>query len=73
MPEPGRIGELGPEHREFDQKLRSTFFPQREDRCGHGKTWDEECPACADVWRQEQVKLLRAQAAKYGFKLVPSN
>jgi hypothetical protein len=41
------------------------------DRCGHGRTWDQECPACASVWREERVKDLHKQAAKYGFKLVP--
>ena len=42
-------------------------------RCGHGKTWDEECEACCSVWREEQVKMLNKQAAKYGFRLVAEN
>jgi len=41
------------------------------DRCGHGVTWDKDCPSCAAVWREERVKDLHKQAAKYGFKLVP--
>ncbi len=41
------------------------------ERCGHGKTWDEECPKCASVWRKERVADLTKQAAKYGFELVP--
>jgi len=41
------------------------------DRCGHGKTWNEDCSACAAVWRKERVADLHVRAAKYGFKLVP--
>ncbi len=43
------------------------------DRCGHGKTWDEDCPRCVAVWREDRVADLVKQAAKYGFKLVPLN
>lgn len=39
-------------------------------RCGHGKAWEEECQDCNAVWREEQVKTLNKQAAKYGFRLV---
>ena len=39
--------------------------------CGHGRTWDEDCPACEDVWRKERVKDLHERAARYGFRLVP--
>lgn len=42
------------------------------DRCGHGQTWDQDCPACASVWREERVHDLNKQAAKYGFKLIPA-
>jgi hypothetical protein len=41
------------------------------DRCHHGKTWAQDCPDCADIWRQERIADLRVMAAKYGFKLVP--
>lgn len=43
------------------------------DRCGHGKTWDEDCPNCAAVWRKDRVADLVKQAAKYGFALVPKD
>jgi hypothetical protein len=61
----GRIPHAGP-----DAELlgRSTLMP---DRCGHGKTWDIDCDACAAVWRKDRVKDLTRQAAKYGFRLVP--
>jgi hypothetical protein len=42
------------------------------DRCGHGKTWDQDCPDCASVWRADRIKDLHKQAAKYGFELVPT-
>ena len=40
------------------------------DRCDHGRTWDQDCDQCCAVWREEQVRNLVKQAAKYGFKLV---
>jgi len=40
-------------------------------QCGHGKTWDQDCPECASVWREERIKDLYKMAAKYGFRLVP--
>jgi hypothetical protein len=39
--------------------------------CGHGKTWKEDCPECCAVWREDRIKDLYKQAAKYGFKLIP--
>ncbi len=41
--------------------------------CGHKVPWDQDCPACASVWREDRVKDLHKQAAKYGFKLVPDD
>lgn len=63
----GRIPHAGP-----DAALlgRAALIP---DRCGHGKKWEEDCPACASVWRHEQIAMLVKQAGKYGFKLVPLN
>jgi hypothetical protein len=39
--------------------------------CGHGVKWADDCPECASVWREDRVKELEKQAAKYGFRLVP--
>ena len=40
-------------------------------RCGHGRTWQEECSDCNGVWREDMIKNLAKQAARYGFRLVP--
>jgi hypothetical protein len=52
--------------------LSAAYNAANIDRCGHGKTWEEDCLECCAVWREEQVKNLVKLAAKYGFKLVPS-
>lgn len=43
------------------------------ERCGHGKTWEEDCPDCDAVWREDQVKHLHEKAAKFGLALSPPN
>jgi hypothetical protein len=40
-------------------------------KCGHGKTWDQECSDCNSVWREDRIRDLVKQAAKYGFSLTP--
>jgi hypothetical protein len=54
-----------------DPRIETPSFEPHPDRCHHGKTWAQECPDSAAVWRQERIADLRVMAAKYGFKLVP--
>jgi hypothetical protein len=42
-----------------------------DEQCSHGLAWDVPCPACDEVWRQESIKHLEKQAAKWGMRLVP--
>ena len=51
--------------------LSADYEARRLDRCGHGKTWDADCPECCAVWREDACRDLVRLAAKYGFKLVP--
>jgi hypothetical protein len=51
--------------------LSADYRAQQIDRCGHNLKWEIECADCNAVWREEQIKTLSKQAAKYGFKLVP--
>jgi hypothetical protein len=52
--------------------LDAAYEAAKIDRCGHGKTWEQECLDCNAVWREEQIRNLVKQAAKYGFRLVPA-
>ena len=51
--------------------LRAVYESERIDRCGHGRSWDQNCSECDAVWREDQIRSLVKQAAKYGFRLVP--
>ena len=51
--------------------LEGAHLASMLDRCGHNKTWDQACSDCCSVWREEQIRSLAKQAAKYGFQLVP--
>jgi hypothetical protein len=51
--------------------LSAAYEADQIDRCGHGKTWDVDCAECCAIWREERIKDLVKQAAKYGFRLVP--
>ncbi|MDE2101435.1 MAG: hypothetical protein KGL39_29580 [Patescibacteria group bacterium] len=48
-------------------------FRSVPERCGHGKTWDEECSECNSIWRETCIADLAKQAARYGFRLIPKN
>lgn len=51
--------------------LSAAYESERIERCGHGKTWNQDCSDCNAVWRKDRIKDLVKQAAKYGFRLIP--
>lgn len=50
---------------------RAPAPPMDLKQCGHNVSYEKPCPACDRIWRDQCIESLRAQAARWGFVLVP--
>jgi len=46
-------------------------MPPHETHCGHGRSYEEDCPACEAIWIADMLVWLKRKCWKLGYKIVP--